>query len=488
MTLCLKTNLEPIRNELDDVIRLFYGDVSFVTEGGDVTLTHIHAENGGQYSETLSCGEVSCEKTTDIPPGELERKRVIKRAAKTALFLLLKQLTGAVPPWGSLTGIRPTRLMYEAMDEGLSVDEAQARIRDEFFVSPEKAELLKTIVNAQKGLIFPPADSFDLYIHIPFCATRCAYCSFATGEVGDGRLVVPYVDALLRELKAGAALMRQLGLKMRAGYVGGGTPTAIPAFQLERILAAATELFGHGEEFTVEAGRPDTITPEKLEMLKRLDVTRISVNPQTFSDDTLRRIGRAHKSEDTLRAYSLAREYGFDDINMDLIAALPGEDLDAFSRTLEKVISLRPESVTVHTLAVKRASKLYEERLLSGQTRTRSDADGTDRMLSLALSSLTGSGYVPYYLYRQKHMAGNLENTGYCLPGRQCLYNIGNMEETQKVLAFGAGSISKWIFPREKRIERSANLRNVEEYISRTDEMSLKKRKIILGEDAHEKA
>ncbi len=488
MTLCLKTNLEPIRNELDDVIRVFYGDVTFVPEGGDILLKHTHLEAGGQYTETFNCGGTACAKQVRVPAGELEQKRVIKRAAKTALFLLLKQLTGIDPPWGSLTGIRPTRLMYEALDEGLTLDQAEARLMEEFFVSPEKAKLIKTIVNAQEGLIYPPADSFDLYIHIPFCATRCAYCSFATGEVGDGKLVGPYVDALLRELKDGAALMKELGLKMRAGYIGGGTPTAIPADQLERILSAARELFGRGEEFTVEAGRPDTITPEKLEMMRRQRVTRISVNPQTFSDETLSRIGRAHKSEDTLNAYRMAREYGFDDINMDLIAALPGEDINAFSRTLEKVIQLRPESVTVHTLAVKRASRLYEERLLSGQTRTRREATDTDKMLSLALSSLTGSGYVPYYLYRQKHMAGNLENTGYCLPGKQCLYNIGNMEETQKVLAFGTGSISKWIFPREKRIERSANLRNVEEYISRTGEMSLKKRKIILGEDAHEKA
>ena len=488
MTLCLKTNLEPIRNELDDVIRVFYGDVTFVPEGGDALIEHTHLEADGQYTETLSCDGAVCSRQAAVPEGELEQKRVIKRAAKTALYLLLKQLTGIDPPWGSLTGIRPTRLMYEALDEGLSMDDAEARLMDEFFVSPEKAGLIKTIVSAQTGLIYPPADSFDLYIHIPFCATRCAYCSFATGEVGNGKLIAPYVNALLTELKDGAALMEQMGLKMRAGYIGGGTPTAIPAEQLERILVCVHELFGQGEEFTVEAGRPDTITPEKLEMLRRQSVTRISVNPQTFSDETLRLIGRAHTSEDTLKAYALAREYGFDDINMDLIAALPGEDINAFSRTLEKVIALRPESVTVHTLAVKRASKLYEERLLSGRTRTRREAADTDKMLSLALSSLTGSGYVPYYLYRQKHMAGNLENTGYCLPGRQCLYNIGNMEETQKVLAFGAGSISKWIFPREKRIERSANLRNVEEYIARTGEMSLKKRKIILGEDAHEKA
>lgn len=488
MTLCLKTNLEPIRNELDDVIRVFYGDVSFVPEGGDALIVHTHLEECGQYTETLSCGENMCSRQAPVPAGELEQKRVIKRAAKTALFLLLKQLTGIDPPWGSLTGIRPTRLMYEALDEGLSADEAENRLMEEFFVSPEKAKLVKTIVSAQQGLIYPPSDSFDLYIHIPFCATRCAYCSFATGEVGSGKLIGPYVDALLRELRDGAALMDRLGLRMRAGYIGGGTPTAIPAGQLERILVCVRELFGRGREFTVEAGRPDTITPEKLEMLRRQNVTRISVNPQTFSDETLRLIGRAHTSEDTLRAYALAREYGFDDINMDLIAALPGEDINAFSRTLEKVIELRPESVTVHTLAVKRASKLYEERLLSGRTRTRREAADTDKMLSLALASLTGSGYMPYYLYRQKHMAGNLENTGYCLPGRQCLYNIGNMEETQKVLAFGAGSISKWIFPREKRIERSANLRNVEEYISRTGEMSLRKQKIILGGGTHEKA
>ena len=387
---------------------------------------------------------------------------------------------GRVPPWGSLTGIRPTRLIYEAMEKGLTAMEAEKWLTDEFFVSGEKASLLGEIVRMQEGIVNPPKDTFDLYIGIPFCVTRCAYCSFASGEIGDGRLTQPYVEALKREIAESARLMNEIGMRLRAGYVGGGTPTSISCDQLRRILEAAMECFPGAVEWTVEAGRPDTIDREKLKMLREMGVERISVNPQTFSDETLRRIGRAHTAEDTVRAYELAREMGFKHINMDIIAALPGEGMEEFLFTLNKVISLSPESVTVHSLAIKRSSKLHEMLTVSGDSHCQAKAEDADRMISTARRMLEEGGWRPYYLYRQKYMAGNLENVGYAKRGYACLYNIGNMEETARVLAVGAGSITKWLFPRERRIERAANLKNIEEYIARTDEMVRRKRLVIL--------
>ena len=384
------------------------------------------------------------------------------------------------------------------------MDEAVQRVIREFDVSPDRARLLAEIAQMQRGILRPAEGEFDLYIGIPFCTTRCSYCSFASGEIGDGRLVAPYVEALTREIRLCGEMIRARGLKLRAGYVGGGTPTAIPCADLERILSAAQEAFPGAVEWTVEAGRPDTIDREKLAMLKSRGIGRISVNPQTFSDETLARIGRKHTGADTVRAYELARSMGFDDINMDLIAALPGETPEVFSRTLDRVIELDPESVTVHALAIKRSSRLHEKLHVEGGGHAPAAADGAAEMIAMARARLTAGGWRPYYLYRQKYMAGNLENVGYAKPGRACLYNIGNMEETASVLALGAGAITKWLYDREAsvpeaevealrfanlqlRIERAPNVRNIEQYIARVDEMAARKRALIFP-DAREGA
>lgn len=504
----LKTATPEFYSDLGDVLRLFYGDVTVIdcaaqpeaTEG--TLFEHTSEENNGQWIDTwTSQGK---QKTIETPicighPIEVKRQR--KRAVKNGLYLLLKEITGAELPWGSLTGIRPTRLLYEGMEQGLDRDAAMQRVIEEFDVSPDRAKLLAEISDMQVGLLHPGENEFDLYIGIPFCATRCSYCSFAAGEIGSGKLVRPYVEALLHEIDLCGAMMRERGLKSRAGYIGGGTPTAIPCADLEKILVAAQHAFPGAVEWTVEAGRPDTINRENLEMLKRHDVTRISVNPQTFCDETLRRVGRAHTGEDTIRAYELAREVGFEDINMDLIAALPGETPEIFSATLDKVIALNPESVTVHSLAIKRSSRLHEQLHVSEGAHSQVSAAGADEMIAMARRRLTENGWKPYYLYRQKYMAGNLENVGYAKPGRACLYNIGNMEETASVLALGAGAISKWLFDREikavqqgydmealkfsnlqLRIERAPNVRNIEQYIERVDEMVARKRAVIFPE------
>ena len=478
------TDLPEFAIDLQDVIRLFTGNTPISAEEGDVWLRHTHEERDGQWIETALCGDICEHYEEPVCHGSsVEQKRMLKRAAKTALFLLLRRLHGFTPPWGSLTGIRPTRLMYEAMAEGLSPAEAEQAIQARYFVSPEKAALLSEIVEMQRGVYAVPPDQFDLYIGIPFCTTRCLYCSFSSGEIGNGKRTEPYVQALLREIELCGKLMQETGHRVRAAYMGGGTPTAISADQLRRVLEAAQRCFPGAVEWTVEAGRPDTIDRSKLQVLQALHIDRISVNPQTFSDDTLRKIGRAHSAGDTIRAFWLAREMGFSHINMDLIAALPGETFSDFERSLDTCLALNPESITVHSLAVKRSSKLHEKIVTGGAAYLQADVPEAGRMISAAREKLRQADYHPYYLYRQKYMAGNLENVGYAKPGHACLYNIGNMEETARVLALGAGAISKWLFDRERRIERAPNLRNIDAYIDRVDEMVERKRRLIC-EDA----
>lgn len=482
MTIKLVTPLTAFYNDLCDVIRVFWGDVKISPQEGDTVIEHQGAEGGRDFVDLWSCGaETSVWHARIDAADPVERKRLRKRAAKTGLYQLMKQLTGARPPWGSLTGIRPTRLLYEAMEGGAPIDEAIQQVMAEYDVSEDRAMLLGEIARAQSGLRDMPAGKFDLYIGIPFCTTRCAYCSFSSGEIGDGRLVAPYVDALLREIDACGQMMRAQNMRVRAAYVGGGTPTAIPGPELARILRAAMAAFPGAAEWTVEAGRPDTIDMEKLAMMKELGVHRVSVNPQSFSDETLSRIGRAHTGADTERAFLLAREAGFDDINMDVIAGLPGETAEDFVQTLARVVALNPESVTVHALAIKRSSRLHEELHAREGGHPRADAAAAGEMIDFARKRLTSLGYLPYYIYRQKYMAGNLENVGYAKPGKACLYNIGNMEETASVLALGAGGITKWIFDRQLRIERAPNVKNIEAYIHRVDEMVARKRALIAG-------
>ena len=471
----LITNLPEFFGDISEVIRLFLGQVDISLETGETVVEHVHSEEGGVWTERFSMDGVVREHTAQAVHGGLVEKRLLKRAVKTSCFLMMKEKTGMTPPWGSLTGIRPTRILYELLEEGLSEEEAMGAIHDRFYVSTDKATLLRDIIGMQKGLIDAPQDEYDLYIGIPFCTTRCAYCSFASGELGTGALVEPYIEALIQEIRESARLMNERGMKLRAAYMGGGTPTALTAPQLDRVLSAAQECFPGARDWTVEAGRPDTIDRDKLKVMNENAITRISVNPQTFSDETLKIIGRAHTSKDTLEAYYLAREMGFDHINMDLIAALPGEGMAEFENTLKTTTSLKPESVTVHTLAIKRSSKLHE------QGYTQIGAEAADEMVTFARQTLTEAGYRPYYLYRQKYMAGNLENVGYAVPGHACLYNIDNMEETTKILALGAGAITKWLFPRERRIERAPNVRNIEQYIGRVAEMVERKRALIDG-------
>ncbi len=433
------------------------------------------------YRITFTFDTLSAQRAVPVPSSEdprsqqLHRRRAARRLCKQTLYDLCHQMTGIHPPWGSLTGVRPTHLMLEALAEGLSPEAATDRLVREYDVTLPKAELLAEIADVQSRLPAPGDSWMDVYIGIPFCTTRCAYCSFSSGEIGDGRLVEPFMEALEREIRACAPLIAQTGRKLRALYVGGGTPTALPEKEFRALLDWIGECFPGALEYTVEAGRPDTLSREKLRAIREAKISRISINPQTMNDRTLQVIGRAHTARQVREAYALAREEGIPHINMDVIAGLPGEDLPDFAYTMEEAVKLRPESLTVHTLAIKRSSRM------SLENAPLPDGERTARMVDLGLRTARGLGMVPYYLYRQKYMAGNLENTGYALPGHACLYNVDMMEETSHILALGAGGISKRIWPDEGHITRAPNVANIQEYISRVKEMIRRKQDLFTG-------
>ena len=470
------TPLTAFENDIADVVSLFYGEgaVAVPGEAYDGMLVHTHELRGGHWIETfeLSIDSATCSHTDNAPAymdGGLEEKRQLKRLVKRCTYHLFKAYTGRTPAWGSLTGIRPTRLYYQQMEQGKSRVEAKEALRTLFDLSEEKIDLLDEIISAQENLIVRPQNACDLYVGIPFCTTRCTYCSFSSGEIGNGKLVEPYLDALFHEIDLCSEMAKEFGLDIRIGYIGGGTPSSLTTWQLDRLLNHIEKRFGQMEEFTVEAGRPDTLSREKLAMMRSHPITRISINPQTMNDETLRRIGRAHTAQQTVDAYHLARSLGFDDINMDVIAALPGENYDMFAKTLEEIKSLNPESLTVHTLAIKRSSKLHEQKF------QQSERD-TAEMVALGRRVAHEMGMKAYYLYRQKYMAENLENVGYARADKLCRYNIDNMEETTSVMALGAGGISKCVMRQEEKILRAPNIGNIEMYIERVDEMVGRKR------------
>ena len=476
MKIAVVTPLAGFANDIADVVRLFYGEGSAVTaqEAHDALLEHSHRLDGALWRErfTLTVGPRSMLMGMSAPAvtdGGLEEKRQLKRLIKRCCYQLLKRYTGRQPAWGSLTGIRPTRLYYQQLERGQTRAQARETLAELFDLTDEKLGLLDEIIDSQSGLIERERNACDLYVGIPFCTTRCAYCSFSSGEIGDGHLVEPYLAALYREIDACAEMAKAIGLDTRVAYIGGGTPSSLSTAQLDGLLTRLEKRFGPFEELTVEAGRPDTLDEDKLRMLRDHPVTRISINPQTMNDETLARIGRAHTAAQTAACFEMARRLGFDDVNMDVIAALPGEDLPMFARTLEAVQALGPESLTVHTLAIKRSSRLHEQRYQQSE-------QDVARMVALGRETAHRMGMRAYYLYRQKYMADNLENVGYARPGRFCRYNIDNMEETASVMALGAGAISKCVMRQEERILRAPNIANIEQYIERVDEMVARKR------------
>lgn len=395
-----------------------------------------------------------------------------KDKLKREIYHYLEEETGKSPKWGILTGIRPVKLAGE-MTDIFGKDETKRRLGKEYLLHSDKSQLIMGILDYQRKLLGKPDDeSLSMYLGIPFCPTRCLYCSFTSNQVKKPE-IDRYLQALHKEIEYCGKRLSQRRDELESLYIGGGTPTTLDEVQLGELLGKIRNNFdlAHIKEFTVEAGRPDTITPEKLKVMKLHGVDRISINPQSMKQRTLELIGRAHTTDKTIEAFKMAREAGFDCINTDLIAGLPEESLDDFKNSVDTMIDLGAENITVHTLAVKRASRLKE---VDAEFNYRRE-DVREGMLSYAHEVLKNAGYEPYYLYRQKHTSGSTENIGFCKRNLISAYNVRIMEEAQSILALGAGGISKVYYPEENRLERVANVSNYEIYIDRIDEMIQRK-------------
>ncbi len=379
-------------------------------------------------------------------------------AVGRAIFSAGKDLLGHIPPWGILTGVRPAKIAGALIREGNGITKSKRILRDEYFLNPQKAALAVSVASLEmKILKKATSDQCSVYVSIPFCPTRCSYCSFVSYTTPRLlSLIDPYVDAICTELDNTFDIIERLGLKLATVYIGGGTPTTLSAEQLRKLLSKISSRIDTSSllEYTLEAGRPDTITKEKLKIANEFGVSRISVNPQTLNDDILRDIGRKHTAEDFFRAFQIAKESGIRDINVDLIAGLPGDEFRNFSDTLDKVIELDPTNITVHTFCVKKASDVlkYNSNIYS--------VSGGDAAKCVSYSQIKTkfASYKPYYMYRQKNTVGNLENVGFAKEGHEGLYNIYMMEETQSIFAVGAGAVTKLVTQDEK----NANAKRIE--------------------------
>lgn len=378
-------------------------------------------------------------------------------------------------PWGILNGIRPVKIAMKLINGGVDDKGVIDYFKTEYKASEEKARLALEIAKTEKPIIDKMSENgISLYIGIPFCPTRCLYCSFVTNSIAHSAKYIPeYINCLIREIEYTAKIVRENGQKIESVYIGGGTPTTLSAADLEKLFLALFKSFDlkNIKEFTVEAGRPDTITEEKLRLIKEFGIERISINPQTMNEETLKVIGRNHTPQQIIKAYEAARRCGIKVINMDIIAGLPGETLGMFQKTVREVEALNPENTTVHTMSIKRSSRLRETLFdyeLSG-------GDEVSKMVDFARETICANKKHPYYLYRQKNMLGNLENIGYSTYGTESLYNIFIMEEVQTIVSLGCGGVTKTVDRETDRIERIFNVKEPKDYIERIDEMLRRK-------------
>ncbi|MCI2058810.1 MAG: coproporphyrinogen dehydrogenase HemZ [Oscillibacter sp.] len=428
-------------------------------EGGGSRCCHVTTELGWDGNAAPYSFELPLSGT------DYEQEGLRRHALGMCIFRAAQAVTGIAPPWGSLTGIRPGKIAARSLEGGASPRETQTLLEDYYRVTPPRARL--ALEAAQAGLRAGgelEGRDIAVYIGIPFCPTRCAYCSFVSASVEKSlSQVEPYLAALEEEVRAAGALVRRLGLRVRAFYMGGGTPTTLTAEQMDRLLGVLEDAFELDScaERTVEAGRPDTVTAEKLRVMKRRGVTRVSVNPQSMDDNVLRAIGRRHTAEDIRRAMGEVAEAGFAHVNMDLIAGLPADTPEGFCASLQECMGFGADNLTVHTLSLKKGSAILTRNLPIPT------AEAVGRMLDYADPALRAAGYEPYYLYRQKYMSGSFENVGWCMPGAENLYNIYIMEELCSILSMGAGGSTKMVAP--GRISRAFNLKYPGEYTRRRE-------------------
>lgn len=464
-----------LQNDVQTMIQVFLPNRHYVcgtVQDAEIAIVS-RMEQGIASAMLYRCGEaVAAWQMPYTAEGLTEKEQ--KRLVKLTIFALLQAETGIRPQWGLLTGVRPAKLVSTLLEEGKSDADCMRFLTEDYLVAAHKARLALQVAKAERKILLGNRpEEISLYIGIPFCPTRCLYCSFTAYPLAQYRdRVDAYLDALCKELAWLAEYSRQFCLKNI--YIGGGTPTSLDEAQLERLLQTVEALFHPTAEmeYTVEAGRPDTITREKLRLMKAYGVNRISINPQTMNDHTLRAVGRRHDVADIKRVFWEARAEGHDAINMDLILGLPGETAADVRHTMQEIEALAPDNLTVHTLAVKRASRLREELDRHDMT----TAETLEEMLDIAAAAAERMGMEPYYMYRQKNMVGNFENVGYCRPNKEGVYNVQIMEEKQTILAAGAGASTKTVDPETDRIERVFNVKSIEDYIGRIDEMIERKR------------
>ena len=479
MILIEYTGEEDFLYDIQGIVRSFFPGIDMTLEhdsSADMVLKVDISEKKVAFE--LDGGERITGKTQKIDRSD---RKDTKNILKRTLYDILKEYTGKTLPWGTLSGIRPTKITTELLKLGKSIDEIHDYIEKEYYLSGKKAELSINISKQELKILseIDYKNGYSIYIGIPFCPSRCAYCSFTSYPLSIYKKKTDaYIETLLKELDFIAESYKDK--KLNTIYIGGGTPTTLEPYQSDRLLTHIENIFDFSQmkEFTVEAGRPDSITKEKLEVIRSHPVTRISVNPQTMSDKTLQVIGRKHTTDQFYEAFENARDCGFDNINVDLIVGLPGEGPDEIKNTMEKISAISPESVTVHSLAIKRAARLNT----SKSDFLEYSSVNSEEIMELTAQYTKNMGMLPYYLYRQKNMTGNLENVGYAKPGKEGIYNILIMEEKQSIIGAGAGAATKMVFPEEKdgrRIQRIENVKDVDCYIDRIDEMIGRKRNFI---------
>ena len=473
-------NNHPFRYEMENIARMFFHEreieIVFDTQNaiGDSVVTEIR--QNGEIFVSVSVGNLSAQK---LQMRNSNDEKATEWQMAGLLYDCLTEISKKEQKWGLLTGVRPTRLVHRMLDDGVSIPEIRNKFLNEYRVSEEKFLLVWQTAQAEREVILDSQpEDFSLYVSIPFCPSRCNYCSFVSGSVEKmGHIIPEYVEYLAKEIEDAAEVTKAAGLRLRSVYFGGGTPTTLSANELSFLMSKIADNFDLSNitEYTVEAGRPDTVTSEKLTAIKNMGADRISINPQTFNDNVLKAIGRKHTTKQTLQAYELARKIGFKTINMDLIAGLTDDTVDSFKNTLETAISLKPENITLHTLTVKRAANLSQQSKFtfeSGET-------PAEIMVGMSRERFFKDGYAPYYMYRQKNTLSNLENVGYTLDGHKGYYNIYIMSEVHSIIALGAGAVTKLKAPHSDDIERIYNYKYPTEYLSGFENIINRKREAL---------
>lgn len=463
----VKLNNVEFTYDVYQMINLFFSfpDIKFVEENYDFNVeireNVVMIQNGSESFEYT-----------------INKLYKLKEEVKKAIFLYFSKLTNQELPWGTLIGIRPSKKALELLQKGLSEESIKADFKEKHVTREDKAQLCIDVAKFERNIVNKDKDKISIYIGMPFCPTRCLYCSFTSNPIsGCKSIVEPYLQSLSHEIKQISNYIVDKKLNVECVYFGGGTPTAVNDVQFEFIMKSVYEAFIQNnkvKEFTVECGRPDSITFEKLSTMRKYGVHRISINPQTMNEDTLKLIGRNHSVDNVSEKFYMARELGFDNINMDLIVGLPGEKMSHIINTCDKIFEINPDSITIHGMSIKRASKLHESML----NNYKFEIPGQEELNEMYEHTVELSKKLhmkPYYMYRQKNMVGSMENVGYARPFKEGIYNIQMIEEKQTIIALGADAVSKVVFLEENRHERFANVKDVREYIKRVDEMIKKK-------------